>query len=40
MKRVLLTDITNKQITASNADEELKQLYQTALPENEQIPWD
>lgn len=30
-----------KQITAANAaDERLKTLYQTAFPENEQIPWD
>ena len=27
-------------ITAANADEQLKQLYQTAFPESEQIPWD
>ena len=26
--------------SASVGDEELKQLYQTAFPENEQIPWD
>ncbi|MBQ6209296.1 MAG: hypothetical protein IJK42_05935 [Prevotella sp.] len=29
-----------KQITAANADEQVKQLYQTAFPKNEQIPWD
>ncbi len=29
-----------KQITASNADEKIKQLYETAFPEDEQIPWD
>ena len=30
-----------KQITKTNADDEqLKSLYQTAFPENEQIPWD
>ena len=28
-----------KQITATNADEQIKKLYQTAFPENEQIPW-
>ena len=28
------------QITAANADEQIKQLYQTAFPEGEQIPWD
>lgn len=29
-----------KQITTSNAnDEQLKHLYQTSFPENEQIPW-
>ena len=27
------------QITASNADEKIKQLYETAFPEDEQIPW-
>ena len=26
--------------SASVSDEELRQLYQTAFPENEQIPWD
>lgn len=29
-----------KQITAANADEQVKLLYQTAFPQNEQIPWD
>ena len=29
-----------KQITASNADEQIRQLYETAFPEEEQIPWD
>jgi GNAT superfamily N-acetyltransferase len=29
-----------KQITAANASEQIKQLYQTAFPEDEQIPWD
>ena len=28
-----------KQITASNADEQLRQLYETAFPQEEQIPW-
>ena len=32
--------MTTKQITAANADEQIKQLYQTAFPEDEQIPWD
>ena len=27
------------QITLANADEKLKHLYETAFPENEQIPW-
>ena len=31
--------MTTKQITASNADEEIKHLYETAFPEDEQIPW-
>ena len=36
-----MKDLTMKQITASDAnDEQIKQLYQTAFPENEQIPWD
>ena len=30
--------MTTKQITISNAD--VKQLYETAFPEEEQIPWD
>jgi len=29
-----------KQITQANADEQIKALYQTAFPEEEQIPWD
>ena len=32
--------MTEKQITATNANEKIKQLYQTAFPEEEQIPWD
>lgn len=32
--------MTQHQITAANANEQIKQLYQTAFPENEQIPWD
>lgn len=31
--------MTTKQITATNADEQIKQLYETAFPKNEQIPW-
>lgn len=29
-----------KQITDANADEKIKWLYETAFPEDEQIPWD
>ena len=29
-----------KQITAANVNEQIKLLYQTAFPEDEQIPWD
>ena len=32
--------MTTKQITATNASEQIKQLYQTAFPVDEQIPWD
>ena len=32
--------LTERKITAANADEQIKQLYQTAFPEDEQIPWD
>lgn len=32
--------MTTKQITAANADEQIKQLYETAFPVEEQIPWD
>ncbi len=28
-----------KKITAANADEQIRQLYETAFPEEEQIPW-
>ena len=31
--------MTTKQITAVNADANIKQLYETAFPEDEQIPW-
>ncbi|MCR5361865.1 MAG: GNAT family N-acetyltransferase [Bacteroidales bacterium] len=31
--------MVTKQITAANADEKIKQLYETAFPEDEQIPW-
>ena len=29
-----------KQITAANTDDQIRQLYETAFPEGEQIPWD
>ena len=32
--------MNTKQITAANADEKIKQLYETAFPEGEQIPWE
>ena len=32
--------MTTKQITASNADEQIRQLYELSFPEEEQIPWD
>lgn len=28
-----------QKITKSNANEQIKQLYETAFPEDEQIPW-
>ena len=31
--------MTTRRITAANADEKIKQLYETAFPEGEQIPW-
>ena len=31
--------MNTKQITAANVDEKIKQLYETAFPEDEQIPW-
>ena len=31
--------MNTKQITTANADEKIKQLYETAFPEGEQIPW-
>lgn len=31
--------MTTRQIAAANADEQIKQLYETAFPEGEQIPW-
>ena len=32
--------MNTKQITATNADEKIMQLYEMAFPEDEQIPWD
>ena len=32
--------MTTRQITAANADEKIKQLYETAFPLDERIPWD
>ena len=31
--------MTEKRITIATADEQIKQLYETAFPEDEQIPW-
>lgn len=31
--------MTTKQITQDTQDEQIKRLYETAFPENEQIPW-
>ena len=32
--------MTTRQITPAHADEKIKQLYETAFPEGEQIPWE
>ena len=32
--------MTTRQITAADADEQIRQLYETAFPEGEQIPWE
>ena len=32
--------MTEKEITIATAGEQIKQLYETAFPEDEQIPWD
>ena len=32
--------MVQKQITAANANEQIKQLYETAFPKDEQIPWE
>ena len=32
--------MTEKRITIATADEQIRQLYETAFPQNEQIPWD
>ena len=32
--------MTTKQITPDNADSQLRQLYETSFPRDEQIPWD
>ena len=35
-----LNNMTEKKINISTADEQIRQLYETAFPEDEQIPWD
>ena len=32
--------MTEKKITIATTDEKIRQLYETAFPEDEQIPWD
>ena len=32
--------MTERKINISTADKQLRQLYETAFPEDEQIPWD
>ena len=32
--------MSQKQITAANVNNQIRQLYQTAFPEDEQIPWE
>ena len=32
--------MTEKRITIATADEQIRRLYETAFPEDEQIPWD
>ena len=32
--------MNTKQITAANAENKIRQLYERAFPEDEQIPWD
>ena len=38
-QRFVRVGVITRQITAANADEKIKQLYETAFPEGEQIPW-
>ena len=35
-----MTDMTAKQLTPDSLDANIRQLYETAFPENEQIPWE
>lgn len=39
-QRFVRVGVITRQITAANADEKIKQLYETAFPEGEQIPWE
>ena len=34
------SNMTEKRITIATADEQIRRLYETAFPEDEQIPWD
>ena len=34
-----MISLTTKQITADNAGQQIRQLYESAFPEDEQIPW-
>ena len=38
-KRIRMNEMTQKRITAANSDEQIRQLYENAFPEEEQIPW-
>ena len=39
-QRFVRVGVITRQITAANVDEKIKQLYETAFPEGEQIPWE
>ena len=39
MNKLIFQEVQEKMVTGDTADEKIKQLYESAFPEDEQIPW-